>query len=149
MGDEFSISWNDIHFNCRTLAKIIVALDKPLDGIVGISRGGLFPALILSHMLNITLVDTFCVNSYYDSSRNSNDLKTLKVPDQNFNSSGKNWLIVDDLVDTGKTLQHVRKFYPDSFYCTLYAKPAGVPMVDIFVRKFSQNTWLVFPWEVT
>ena len=147
MTNEFIISWDDIHLDCKILAKIITIFDKPLDGIIGISRGGLFPALILSHLLNITLIDTFCVNSYYDSSRNSNNLKTLKVPDQNSNYLQKNWLIVDDLVDTGKTLQYIKKFYPNSFYCTLYAKPAGISMADIFIRKFSQDTWLIFPWE--
>ena len=38
---------------------------------------------------------------------------------------GTGILIVDDLVDTGKTLELVRRLYPKAHFATVYAKPSG------------------------
>ena len=61
---------------------------------------------------------------------------------------GAGWLIVDDLVDTGRTAQVVRKMLPEAHFATIYAKPAGRPLVDTFVTEVSQDTWILFPWDV-
>jgi xanthine phosphoribosyltransferase len=61
--------------------------------------------------------------------------------------SGTGWLIVDDLVDTGATAKVVRALLPDAHFATVYAKPAGKPMVDTFVTEVSQDTWILFPWD--
>ncbi|MCG6895091.1 MAG: xanthine phosphoribosyltransferase, partial [Desulfobacteraceae bacterium] len=57
------------------------------------------------------------------------------------------WLIVDDLVDTGRTAKVVRNMLPKAHFATVYAKPAGKPLVDDFVTAVSQNTWILFPWD--
>ena len=56
-------------------------------------------------------------------------------------------LIVDDLVDTGKTAKMVRDILPGAHFATVYAKPMGRPMVDTFVTEVSQDTWIYFPWD--
>ena len=56
-------------------------------------------------------------------------------------------LIVDDLVDTGKTAKIVRDILPKAHFATVYAKPMGRPMVDTFVTEVSQDTWIYFPWD--
>jgi len=56
-------------------------------------------------------------------------------------------LIVDDLVDTGKTAQIVRALLPRAHFATVYAKPMGRPMVDTFITEVSQDTWIHFPWD--
>ena len=61
---------------------------------------------------------------------------------------GAGWLIVDDLVDTGRTAQVVRKMLPEAHFATIYAKPAGRPLIDTFVTEVSQDTWILFPWDV-
>ena len=60
---------------------------------------------------------------------------------------GDGWLIIDDLVDTGVTAQAVRKLLPKAHFATVYAKPAGRPLVDTFVTEVSQDTWILFPWD--
>src|SRR5271166_2369626 len=57
-------------------------------------------------------------------------------------------LIVDDIVDTGRTLEVVRQVYPKAKIVTLSAKPAGQDKVDCYSILVPQNTWIVFPWEV-
>ena len=56
--------------------------------------------------------------------------------------------VIDDLVDTGKTLKVVREMLPKAHYATVYAKPVGVPMVDTFITEVSQDTWIYFPWDM-
>jgi xanthine phosphoribosyltransferase len=57
-------------------------------------------------------------------------------------------LIVDDLVDTGRTARLVRVMLPSAHFATIYAKPAGRPLVDTFVTEVSQDTWIHFPWDL-
>jgi len=60
---------------------------------------------------------------------------------------GKGVLIVDDLVDTGRTAKVVRELLPEAHFATVYAKPMGRPMVDTFITEVSQDTWIYFPWD--
>jgi xanthine phosphoribosyltransferase len=60
---------------------------------------------------------------------------------------GQGVLIVDDLVDTGKTAKIVRDILPKAHFATVYAKPMGRPMVDTFITEVSQDTWIYFPWD--
>ena len=61
---------------------------------------------------------------------------------------GTGWLIVDDLVDTGETSRALRALLPQAHFATVYAKPAGRPLVDTFVTEVSQDTWIFFPWDM-
>ena len=54
----------------------------------------------------------------------------------------------DDLVDTGATARIVREGLPRAHFATIYAKPAGRPLVDTFITEVSQDTWILFPWDV-
>jgi xanthine phosphoribosyltransferase len=60
---------------------------------------------------------------------------------------GKGVLIVDDLVDTGKTAKLVRDMLPKAHFATVYAKPQGRPQVDTYITEVSQDTWIYFPWD--
>ena len=64
-------------------------------------------------------------------------------------SSAARILIVDDLVDTGKTAGVVRSILPRAHFATVYAKPAGRPMVDTFVTEVSQDAWIYLPWDMS
>jgi xanthine phosphoribosyltransferase len=61
---------------------------------------------------------------------------------------GKGLLIIDDLVDTGKTARIVRDMLPKAHFATVYAKPMGRPLVDTFITEVSQDTWIFFPWDL-
>ncbi len=37
---------------------------------------------------------------------------------------------------------------PNAHFATVYAKPAGRPLVDTFVTEVSQDTWIYFPWDL-
>ena len=72
------------------------------------------------------------------------DVKVLK----GVVGDGDGYLLIDDLVDSGMTAQVVRKLLPKAHFATLYAKPAGRPIVDTCVKEFKQNKWIFFPWDI-
>ena len=138
---DYPVSWEELHRNARLLAWRLLELG-PFEGIVAVTRGGLVPAAIVARELDIRLIDTVCVSSYDHKDRGSP--KVLKT----FDGNGENWLIVDDLVDTGATAKLVREMAPLAHFATIYAKPAGKPFVDSFVTEVSQDTWILFPWDI-
>ena len=115
----------------------------PFKGIVAVTRGGMVPAAIIARELEIRLVDTVCVASY-DGKNQQDDTEVLK---STVGGAGEDWLIVDDLVDTGKTGRVVRKLLPKAHFAAVYAKPAGKPLVDTYITEVSQDTWILFPWD--
>ncbi len=144
---DFPISWEEIHRNCRALSWRL--LEKgPWKGIIAITRGGLVPAAILARELDIRLIDTICVVSYQTAesgeAQQQGDLQVLKGVE----GDGEGYLLVDDLVDTGKTARVVRDLLPKAHFATVYAKPAGRPLVDTFITEVSQDTWIRFPWDM-
>ena len=141
----FPVSWEELHRNGRALAWRLVD-GKPYKGIVAITRGGLVPAAIVARELDIRLIDTVCVITYKGGFKGQAgaDSELLKRP---LADSGEGWLLVDDLVDTGATAKIVRDLLPGAHFATIYAKPAGRPMVDTFVTEVSQDTRILFPWD--
>ncbi|MEE9139379.1 MAG: xanthine phosphoribosyltransferase [Alphaproteobacteria bacterium] len=137
----FPVSWEELHRDAKALAWRLVD-GGPWRGIVAISRGGLVPAAIVARELDVRLIDTVCVSSY--ESQAQGEVRVLK----GMEGDGEGWLIVEDLVDTGGTAQVVRKMLPKAHYATIYAKPAGRPYVDTYITEVSQDTWILFPWDV-
>ena len=102
--------------------------------------------MIVARELDIRTVDTISVKSY--DHQNQGAAEILKHPDSQLVQSGKGILIIDDLVDSGKTLELVRLTYPDAHYATVYAKPMGRGQVDTYITEVSQDTWIFFPWDM-
>ncbi len=145
----FHISWDQIHRDSRALAWRLDG-KGPEDGawkaVIAITRGGMAPAMIVARELDIRTVDTISVKSY--DHQQQSDAVVLKSPDMALMGDGTGVLIIDDLVDTGKTLKVVRELFPKAHIATVYAKPKGRPMVETFITEVSQDTWIFFPWDM-
>jgi len=146
----FPVSWDQFHRDARALTWRLAGAG-PFEAIVCVTRGGLVPAAIVARELEIRLIETVCVASYHDY-KNQGAASVLKgVADSIANvagGKGKGVLIVDDLVDTGKTARIVRDILPEAHFATVYAKPMGRPLVDTFITEVSQDTWIYFPWDL-
>lgn len=146
---DFPISWEEMHRNAKALAWKL--LDKgPLEGgkwkgIIAITRGGMVPACIVARELEILNLETFCISSY--NHKDQSETKILKKP-ETVEDEGEGWIVVDDLVDTGKTFVLAREMYPKAHYACIYTKPKGEKQTDTFVTAFSQDTWIHFPWDL-
>jgi xanthine phosphoribosyltransferase len=138
----YTVTWDQLHRDARALAWRLI--DRgPFRGIIAITRGGLIPAAIIARELEIRLIDSVCVVTYDEEARGA--ARITKPP--GVTADGDGFLIIDDLVDTGSTARVVRKLLPKAHFATVYAKPAGRPLVDSFVTEVSQDTWILFPWD--
>ncbi|CUJ35231.1 xanthine phosphoribosyltransferase [Cognatishimia activa] len=150
----FHISWDQLHRDARALAWRLDG-KGPDNGawkaVVAITRGGMAPAMIVARELDIRVVDTISVKSYHSgggAADQRREAEVLKAPSDDIMGDGEGILIVDDLVDSGKTLELVRDLYPKAHFATVYAKPQGEPQVDSFITGVSQDTWIFFPWDM-
>lgn len=140
----FHVSWDQLHRDARALA-------WRLDGtewraIVAVTRGGLVPAMIVARELDIRTIDTISIKSYHKQEQGG--LQVLKAPDAELMRDGDGILVVDDLVDSGRTLELVRQMYPKAHFATVYAKPKGRAIVQSYITEVSQDTWIFFPWDM-
>ena len=96
--------------------------------------------------LDLRVVETISVKSY--DHQVQSEAKILKRPAEAYIGSGDGILIVDDLVDTGKTFHTIRSLYPKAHFAAVYAKPLGKDSLDTFITEVSQDTWIFFPWDM-
>jgi len=147
----FPVSWEQFHRDARALTWRLTASERKFKAIACITRGGLVPALIVARELNIRLIDTICITSYHDY-KEQGAVQVMKGISPELSAlaadGGSEILLIDDLVDTGKTARIVRDMLPRAHFATVYAKPMGRPLVDTFVTEVSQDTWIYFPWDM-
>jgi hypoxanthine phosphoribosyltransferase len=114
------LSWDEIDTLVDTLANKIVKTIPPVDSIMGLPRGGLIPAVMISHKLNLPLV---------------------------FKPT-KGTLIVDDICDSGETFIKMSKKYPSNYLICLHLKSHTTNFIpDICAEIYEGDEWLVYPWE--
>ncbi len=139
------ISWEKLEKDCLELAKKLKG--RSIDRIICISRGGLPWARVLSDLLKLPIAH-LAVESYAD-------LKQVKKPvitESPKNIPKKeNWLVVDDISDTGDTfalvVSHLKKYRTKTIYTlSPYIKPKTKFVPDFFVEKI--DAWVIFPYEV-
>ncbi len=139
----YPISWEQLHRDSKALAWRLLD-NGQWARIIAITRGGLVPAAVIARELEIRVIDTVCVSSYaWQDQGESSVLKGF----QRTADDESRCLIIDDLVDTGRTARIVRQMLPRAHFATVYAKPAGRPLVDTFITEVSQDTWILFPWD--
>ena len=145
----FHVSWDQLHRDARALAWRLQDVTPDAGewrAVVAITRGGMAPAMIVARELDIRTVDTISVKSY--NHQTQAEPRVIKSPDMALIGDGDGVLIVDDLVDTGRTLDVVKRLMPKAHVATVYAKPMGRDMVNTFVTEVSQDTWIFFPWDM-
>ena len=144
----FPVSWDQFHRDARALAWRLNGAG-PFRALVAVTRGGLVPAAIVARELGLRVIDTLCVASYEHTTQT--EMRVLKGLSESVtrlgSDNGEGLLIVDDLVDTGRTARIIRETAPKAHIAAVYAKPMGKPLVDTFITEVSQDTWIFFPWD--
>ncbi len=142
------VSWNDIEDLASELASKITASGYKPDIIVGIIRGGLIPARILSDILGVDDIGTIEIK-LYEGVGIKGERPYLRQP-LTLPINDRNVLIVDDISDSGLTLETalglIELYMPRSVRtATLFVKPWTKLVPDYYVRE--TQSWIVFPWE--
>jgi hypoxanthine phosphoribosyltransferase len=152
---KWYFSWKDIEHSCLFIKQCLDSVNFKPDYIVGLTRGGLIPAVMLSHMTGIKVV-------VLDASfRDSNDIpeSNLWLPEEaTFND--KKILIIDDINDTGTTFNWIIEDWNRSalgkcdwsnikFAALVHnkASKASTDFTFLIIDKSVQDIWIVYPWE--
>ena len=115
--------------------------------IFSINRGGCIPGIYLSHHLNLKhkVIDI--------QLRDGNKSPDLKIINENFKEFD-NILLVDDINDSGKTLNIIYSLYKDSlkniYNATLIYNEESIVKTNFYGKKIKRSedfNWYVFPWE--
>jgi hypoxanthine phosphoribosyltransferase len=114
--------------------------DAGITKIVGISRGGLIPAVKLSHMLDVPMV------SLQWQTRDNQKVKDTEALLQLMDNELETTLFIDDICDTGFTIEDLRTFIPESKWAVMVTKKPH--FVDFAALDMTgDDSWVVFPWE--
>ncbi|WP_338662555.1 xanthine phosphoribosyltransferase [Pararoseomonas sp. SCSIO 73927] len=146
----YTVTWDQLHRDAKALAWRLHGKGPEgggFKGIVAITRGGLIPAAIVARELDCRLIESVSVITYGKDGEEQNRGEPTVAKSPVAAGDGTGWLVLDDLVDTGTTARVVRGMLPGAHFATIYAKPAGRPLVDSFVTEVSQDTWILFPWD--
>lgn len=142
-------SWREIHEALIELSKKIIGDGHCFDAIVAIAKGGFIPARIVSDLLGVEDIGVIAVKFYKKTGVRMAKPKILHS--LTIDVYDKTVLIVDDVVDTGRTLQLVleevyRHGARKAKTLALYVKPWTTLKPDYFYK--TTENWIVFPWEL-
>jgi hypoxanthine phosphoribosyltransferase len=147
---EFEVpTWNQIYAMLRSQAEKIRRSGFKPDIIVGIARGGWVPARVQSDLLEIPDFAVVRVEFYLGVAETRNEpVMTQGVSEV---VAGKKVLVVDDVADTGKSLQLVKEHIRQQGavelrIATVYRKPFSIITPDYYEKE--TRRWVVFPWEI-
>lgn len=119
-----------------------IAVKKPKN-ILAVSTGGLFPAAFLARKLKCNVVKTICLKSYNEKKRGDLLHFSIKGFTEEIENP-KDWLIVDDITRTGKTLEFLRNKFKGVPIATIFINPS-VNKPDFWARE--SDKYVRFPWE--
>jgi hypoxanthine phosphoribosyltransferase/molybdopterin converting factor small subunit len=144
----YYVTWNDIEKYSNMIAEKISEDGYIVDTVIGIMRGGVIPARIIADYLGVRNMGIIEV-MFYQRPGETRHKPVIRQP-LTLDISDKNILIVDDVSDTGKSLQvalsAIALYGPSQIKtATLYIKPWTTFIPDYYAA--SATKWIVFPWE--
>ena len=128
MIEKYYVSWNEIDELVDSLTQQIAQSGIQIENIFGLQRGGLIPAVMVSHKLGIPMTK---------------------------GTISPNTLIIDDICDSGVTFANFfethQKEYAFPFnlnFACLHYKPQTSKFKPTFYSSiWNSNDWIVYPWE--
>jgi hypoxanthine phosphoribosyltransferase len=150
-------SWTDIHNSCKQIVDNINGDSHEIQYIVGITRGGLIPSVIVSHLMNIpTITVSYSSNTGAGDNKFYNNILPdvqSTIHEEKVISGFPEILVVDDICDSGETMADVVSAYRDKGHnvisVALYYKTGSVFTPDFYWQHIPKDSgWITFPWEI-
>ena len=146
-------TYTHMHDAAVTAAAEFTAGGWEFDRVVGLARGGLFPAMLISHVLDIPMTAI-----HYSSKKGEGEFRMYdneKAFDHLMHNRTERLLVVDDICDSGHTFKEVvdqldvLKVNPVTTYAVYYkAREPVVYEPALYTYTIPEDSpWIVFPWE--
>ena len=114
--NKIFLSWDDVENSVDDLCNKIRHDQPNIDSVHGIARGGLIPAVLISHKLGLPYTDVILPNT----------------------------LVVDDICDSGVTLEKA----PGVYTAVLHYKPhTSCFQPSMWADIHEGDEWVIYPWE--
>jgi hypoxanthine phosphoribosyltransferase len=144
-----TLSWADFGQACRELAQQVADDGYRPEIILSVARGGLLAAGALSYALGVKNVHVVNIEFYTGVDERLDMPVMLPPAPSTVDLSGATVLIVDDVADTGATLEVVRDFCADHVAearcAVVYEKPHSTVRCEYVWRR--TDRWIDFPWS--
>ncbi|KAA9396900.1 phosphoribosyltransferase [Haloarcula sp. CBA1130] len=152
--DEFSCTitdWEYIYGLCRDVADDVKAADFEPDVVVALARGGWFGGRCLCDFLGLDDLASLKVEHYVGTAAKGEEAQ-IKYPLADGAVEGKDVLVVDDIADTGQSIQTaaecVRDRNPSSVRtATLQLLQTSDHQPEFVGERLDEWTWVVYPWN--
>lgn len=154
--DKIILDWDDVDSMTSMLSQFV--LTCPTTGLyrddvhlVGVARGGLIPATMISHQTGFPMT---CIHH----SNRDNDVKAEFAGELKriLDHGDQTVIIIDDICDSGRTnielVQLIEKHRPHCNgveFMSLIAKSNSLFEVDQAALTIQDGRWIQFPFEVS
>jgi hypoxanthine phosphoribosyltransferase len=149
------ISWDDYHRSIELLAKQVLDSAWTFDHVLCLARGGLRPGDVFSRLFNVPL-SILAVSSYREAGGTQRG--ELYIADKITSTTDKlsgRLLLIDDLVDSGVTLQRVKEWLLNRFpeiceirSAVIWYKENSIVCPDYYAHHVAGNPWIHQPFEL-
>ncbi len=143
------MTWGDLGDGARAIAEQVYASGYEPDIVLAIARGGLLPGGAIGYALGVKNTCTMNVEFYTDVDERLDVPMVLPPIPELIDLGPLRVLIVDDVADTGLTLEVVQEFcagkVSEARTAVLYEKSRSVVKCDYVWRR--TDDWIVFPWS--
>jgi len=152
--DEFSCTitdWEYIYGLCRDVADDVKAAEFEPDVVVALARGGWFGGRCLCDFLGLDDLASLKVEHYVGTAAKGEEAQ-IKYPLADGAVEGKDVLVVDDIADTGQSIETaaecVRERNPSSVRtATLQLLQTSGHEPEFVGERLDEWTWVVYPWN--
>jgi hypoxanthine phosphoribosyltransferase len=148
-GDREILTWEIYGRAIRVLAQAVADDDFEPDIILAIARGGLFAAGSLGYALAVKNIFVMNVEFYTGVGERLDVPMVLPPYIDAIQMKDQRVLIVDDVADTGKTLEMVRAFcapqVADVRCAVVFEKSISLVKCEYVWRR--TDRWINFPWS--
>ncbi len=147
--DREHMGWEELGTAARELAQQVHDSGYRPDIVLAIARGGLLPGGAVGYALGVKNTFSISVEFYTGVDERLDVPMVLPPVPRLVDLEAERLLIVDDVADTGHTLEVVQAFcaghVAEARIAVLYEKPHSVVKCPYVWRR--TDRWITFPWS--
>ena len=148
------VSWDEYHQAIEKLALLVYESGWKFDQVLCLARGGMRPGDIFSRIFDVPLAILSTSSYREEAGRQRGELDVGKYITMTKGALGGKVLLIDDLVDSGATLEKVQQHLKENFSAitevksaVIWCKACSSVRPDFYLEYLSGNPWIHQPFE--